>query len=56
MLDSGRGPSEPNSQTMANEAFDAAIGGAELDLEVYDNDGNGYVCCIGRYFEDVLLT
>lgn len=28
---------------MANEAFDAAIGGAELDLEVYDNDGNGYV-------------
>ncbi|OAL01747.1 M6 metalloprotease [Phaeosphaeriaceae sp. SRC1lsM3a] len=40
---SGRGASEPNSQTMANEAFEAAVGSADLDLEVYDNDGNGYV-------------
>jgi hypothetical protein len=28
---------------MANEAFEAAIESAELDLEGYDNDGNGYV-------------
>lgn len=51
MIDSGRGASEPNSQTMANEAFEAAVGSADLDLEVYDNDGNGYVSCTGRYQE-----
>jgi hypothetical protein len=28
---------------MANEAFRVAIESAELDLEGYDNDGNGYV-------------
>jgi hypothetical protein len=28
---------------MANDAFEAAIESAELDLEGYDNDGNGYV-------------
>jgi hypothetical protein len=28
---------------MANEAFESAIESAELDLEGYDNDGNGYV-------------
>jgi immune inhibitor A len=41
--DSGRGSQEPNTQTMANEAFESAIESAELDLEGYDNDGNGYV-------------
>jgi immune inhibitor A len=28
---------------MANDAFEAAIESAELDLEAYDNDDNGYV-------------
>jgi hypothetical protein len=28
---------------MANEAFGAAIESAELDLDGYDNDGDGYV-------------
>jgi hypothetical protein len=29
---------------MANEAFEAAISSTDFDPEVYDNDGNGYVC------------
>jgi immune inhibitor A len=31
---------------MANEAFEAAIGSTDFDPEVYDNDGNGYVCSV----------
>ncbi|KAF1935774.1 M6 metalloprotease [Clathrospora elynae] len=37
----GHGWPEPNSQTMANDAFEAAI--SSTDLKQYDNDGNDYV-------------
>ncbi|KAF2016667.1 M6 metalloprotease [Aaosphaeria arxii CBS 175.79] len=37
----GYGWPEPNSQTMANEALDKAIG--QINFAPYDNDGNGYV-------------
>ncbi|KAF2201430.1 M6 metalloprotease [Delitschia confertaspora ATCC 74209] len=37
----GRGWPEPNSQTMAAEALEAARG--KLNFKPYDNDGNGYV-------------
>ncbi|KAF2271922.1 M6 metalloprotease [Westerdykella ornata] len=37
----GRGWPEPNSQTMANEVLDHAIG--NINFAPYDNDGNGYV-------------
>jgi hypothetical protein len=36
---------------MANEAFEAAVGCDDLDLEVYDNDGNGYVRRTGSSLE-----
>ncbi|KAJ4369585.1 hypothetical protein N0V83_005347 [Neocucurbitaria cava] len=39
----GRGWPEPNSQTMANDAFDAAFGNVDFDFKMFDNDGNGYV-------------
>jgi immune inhibitor A len=32
---------------MADEAFEAAISSTDFDPEVYDNDGNGYVCGTG---------
>jgi hypothetical protein len=28
---------------MVEEAFEAAVENSDLELEVYDNDGNGYV-------------
>ncbi|KAF2744498.1 M6 metalloprotease [Sporormia fimetaria CBS 119925] len=37
----GMGWPEPNTQTMANEALDFAIG--NINFAPYDNDGNGYV-------------
>ncbi|KAF9701347.1 hypothetical protein EKO04_000310 [Ascochyta lentis] len=40
---SGMGWPEPNSQTMADEAFQAAKKDAKIDFKPYDNDGNGYV-------------